>query len=43
MKKLRIYSPPFRSFLIVTFKTGRIIIFEKCNMDGALSQHADSG
>lgn len=43
MKKLYVYSPPFCSFLIETFITGRNIKFEKNHMDGALSQCADSG
>ncbi len=43
MRNLHVYSPPFSSFLIETLTTGRKIIFEKNNMDGALSQCADSG
>jgi len=43
VKKLRKYSPPFRSFLMKALMTGRIITIEKCHLDGALSQRADSG
>ena len=43
MKNVAIYSPPFYSFLIETLITGRKKIVEKNNMDGALSQCADSG
>ena len=43
MKKLYGYSPPFSRFLIEILNTGRVMIIENYNMDGADKERADSG
>ena len=43
MKKFYGYSPPFSSFLIEILNTGRMLVIERSNMDGANKERADSG
>ena len=43
MKKYLRYSPPFSNFLVEAVNTGRMLVFEKLNMDGADEECADSG
>ena len=43
MKRFLGHSPPFSAFLIETLNTGRILVIEEHNMDGADKGRADSG
>ena len=43
MERFLGHSPPFRPFLIGTLNTGRVMVNEKCKMDGAYHSSTDSG
>jgi len=43
MRKFTCLRPPFYTFLITASHTGRVMIFEKYNMDSANPARIDSG